>query len=163
MTNASEKILTMTLHFPSNFSILEKLEKWYTENLLPRFITVNILPFDFYFSCVYFAETFYFLFWFLILTREHLMIWERNINMRETSIGCLLYTSELGIEPAIQVCALTWNGTCSLLWLTEQCSYQLSHPAAALTCHIWTSKEKLPYYSTMTQCIGKNEYNLKRN
>ena len=34
---------------------------------------------------------------------------ERNTDGRETSIGCLSCSPQLGTEPATQACALTWN------------------------------------------------------
>ena len=51
---------------------------------------------------------------------------ERDINERETLIDCLLYTPQLGSEPATQACALTWNGACDLL-LCGMMRNQLSH------------------------------------
>ena len=51
----------------------------------------------------------------LILERKEGKERERNIDVRETSIGCLLYTPQLGIEPATLECALTQNQTHNLL------------------------------------------------
>ena len=47
---------------------------------------------------------------------------------RETSTGCLSYTSRLGTEPATRASALTWNQTSDLL-LCRTTSNQLSHTA----------------------------------
>ena len=41
--------------------------------------------------------------------------WFERERERETSIGCLPYASQLQMESATQLCALTWNGTHNLL------------------------------------------------
>ena len=57
--------------------------------------------------------------------------WERERG-RETSIGCLLYTSQ-GTEPATQACVLTENQTGDLSVLGMMPN-QLSHTSQGQTC-----------------------------
>ena len=56
----------------------------------------------------------------------------RSINVRKSSIGCLLYAPHPGTKPATQACALTGNRTGNLL-LCGVTSNQVSHTGPGLT------------------------------
>ena len=51
---------------------------------------------------------------------------ERNTDVRETLIGCLLHLPQWGTKPATQACTLTWNHPATLQFITQY-SNQLSH------------------------------------
>ena len=60
---------------------------------------------------------------------------EKHPCERDTSVGCLSYTSQPGTEPTTQACALTKNWTSALL-LGGMMPNQLSHTGRAFLDHL---------------------------